>query len=244
MKVLASLPQLIHCTLKAVVPTGALQRSLVLAPRLESLSLHTIGSQGSDATYHVLDHITAPALLNLTLDFKQDFHRALQHTRIISFIQRSSCKLEGLSIHGVIRRQELLEILCKVPSLVEFAIDFTNSFLLYPTLDWSFNDISGICLPGLQVLRFSARQAEIINFNELVTLLESRRERSVYNGVDIAQLQVANIEVPCGTRVPGSAVKPLQNLRASGMELSMSCSGCPHPQTLLKLFSICEPRMS
>jgi hypothetical protein len=240
LEVLHDLPQLIHCIFKSVAMEDpwSLTKS-TLAPRLESLAIYTLKPTGSHTLRLFFDNLTSPMLNNLTVDMEAQTSESLPHRSIISFIDRSSCKLERLTIHASIGGQELYDCLSETPSLIEFTQRIPPPasldellWILDPPHQWNVA-AQNCLLPNLQKFRLYSTKWQI-DFDDLVVLLCSRREKAIHNEVEVAQLDHVDIKIPCSSKRirDGDAVSQLRDLREGGMCISISCNCYPELSSL------------
>jgi hypothetical protein len=181
LKILANIPSLNHCTITAISPIGhkalpVVNTTALVANCLESLTICE--------TYHLpasnlLDRITAPSLRELVINARPS---SFPLPNIISFITRSSCTLQRLSLSCIgIQGSSLFECLQLTPSLVELNLSSASLRNEYITLispyPISGARFAGCLLPQLQLLTYEGHLD--INSLELNIMLLARWQQNV-----------------------------------------------------------------
>ncbi|KIM85837.1 hypothetical protein PILCRDRAFT_817078 [Piloderma croceum F 1598] len=196
LQLLQQCTNLTHCTFERLYSDlGILNTSIVVHSKLQSMRL--VDSDISE----LLDNIVLPALQVLAI---RDSPNMIQPPRVSSFLDRSSCNLQHLTLRTYWTGPELIVFLQGLPSLVEVVIEevtlevVAEQVLRGMTYDASRSSLAGshVLLPKLKRLSFLAR----LDFDHKVILdmVQSRRGHPILlhgnSSVDNQSRQVGTLE--------------------------------------------------
>ena len=176
LKVFGLCPNLIGCTLSFAFqspPWTAIPPDVPIVHQLQALTLWA----QHDQTNEFFDHLTLPALSAFALesygcdlpDWSQD--------SFVGFLSRSGCYLKTFKVHTpALSSDELVELLCLLPTLTELSIEGTEIEVLGDTLFHSltYDETTGwSCLcPKLEIFAFGGYF--VLSEGTLARMLESR----------------------------------------------------------------------
>jgi hypothetical protein len=198
-----------------------------LMPNLRSLLLTLIPKGGDMNT--LLDNLTLPNLHTLHLVMNDTADGVFGHSNLISFISRSACPLQFLSINTVsmhLSDENLLHCLEVIPSLVELDIhlqDISSETILNLKVTPDGDPV----LPNLQRLTITSATL-VLDFIELYDMLSTRREVAYGtggSGHSVAKLEFVTIStLDANWESYDLGMASLRELLAEGMQIRMSCT--------------------
>jgi hypothetical protein len=196
-------------------PATVMTPHQVLAPHLQSLRFTCVDS---DLITTLLDNLTLPDLCELSLSVTGGWVLDFGHLSFVSFIRRSACPLESLSLSGLHLTDDVfLHCMQVIPSLNELIIDFPGDVTNRTICNLVPHLIPNL-LPKLQTLSISSSSL-VIDFIELHRMLSARWNADGL-GHGVARLQfvlISGIGIVEGTHSP--VIPLLQELTAEGMKI-------------------------
>lgn len=235
LEMLQQSPHVIHCAFGNICVShndpGPVH---VHASQLEVLELIDVIELCSDAADVALEHLTAPAIRKISWHAYRYLPNktSLHHHEFISFIHRSLCSLESLSLDGLCLSSDndLIECLQAVPSLTALSlteVDITNNVFQMLELHYWPDMPLHTLLPNLKSLKYSGNLR--LDFSVIAGLLRSRWEVGqawdlMSNGCTTARLQSVVIESDAEGVPDDHTLDLLKQLMKEGMELSLVTS--------------------
>ncbi|KAJ7078326.1 hypothetical protein B0H15DRAFT_1025922 [Mycena belliarum] len=209
MKILENCPELVHLD---VDTTGSADISSPLViEHLESLAFNL-------GEVHILLHLTLPRLRRLTAAGQMV---ASHVSHLDSFVQRSACILDFLSVHGALELGTLhawLRSASHSNSVAE--LELVRCAAWYTPGDMPSLLQAPDVLSGLKRLRISGNQPSHLDHNRLIDVLRARREKTT--GWVVLESVVIDLDCRRPHGMPTSVRASLRALAAEGLVIKFT----------------------